>query len=117
LPKLVIEVRMIVRIHTALENLSIRRSVEKPGCDPQRAYSIAASPSFTDFAAFWHCCCPIQLRSDRSLWEQLQACEPPLINFIASLIASRRGLSEELTGYADSPSAFVVSRHTFWPER
>ena len=48
--------------------------------------------------------------SERSLWEQLQACEPPLINFIASLITSRRGLSEELTGYGDSPSAFVVNR-------
>ena len=51
LTQLAIEVRMIVRIHTAPKNLSIRRSVEKPGCNPQRAYSIAASPSFTDFAA------------------------------------------------------------------
>jgi hypothetical protein len=51
LPKLVIEVRTIMRIHAALENLSIRRSVEKPCRDPRRAYSIAAGPSFTDFAA------------------------------------------------------------------
>jgi hypothetical protein len=43
---------MIVRIHTALENLSILASVKEARRDPQRAYSIAASPSFTDFAAF-----------------------------------------------------------------
>jgi len=51
LTKLPVKVWMVACIHTALKNLSIRRSVEKPGCNPQRAYSIAASPSFTDFAA------------------------------------------------------------------
>jgi hypothetical protein len=40
-----------MRIHAALEKLGIRGSVEKPGCNAQRAYAIAASPSFTDFAA------------------------------------------------------------------
>jgi hypothetical protein len=43
---------MIVRIHTALENLSIVGSVKKPCGDPQCGYAITASPSFTDFAAF-----------------------------------------------------------------
>jgi hypothetical protein len=52
LTQLPIEVRMIVRIHTALENLSILASVKEARRNPQRAYSIAASPSFTDFAAF-----------------------------------------------------------------
>jgi hypothetical protein len=47
LTQLPIEFRVVECIHTALKNLSIRRSVEKPGCNPQRAYSIAASPSFT----------------------------------------------------------------------
>jgi hypothetical protein len=41
----------IMRIHAALENLSIRRSVEKPSCNPQRAEAITVCPSFTDFAA------------------------------------------------------------------
>jgi hypothetical protein len=42
---------MVMRIHAALENLGFGGSVQKPCRDPQRAYAIAASPSFTDFAA------------------------------------------------------------------
>jgi len=45
--KLAVEVWMVVRIHAAFENLSIRRSVKKPCRDPQRGYAITASPSFT----------------------------------------------------------------------
>ena len=41
LAKLPVKVRIVMRIHAALENLSIRRPVEKPGCDPQRGYSEA----------------------------------------------------------------------------
>ena len=52
LTKLPIEVRMVVCIHAAFENLSILGSVKKACRDPQRAYSITASPSFTDVAAF-----------------------------------------------------------------
>jgi len=43
---------MVVRIHAAFENLSIRGSVKKPCGEPQRGYAITSSPSFTDFAAF-----------------------------------------------------------------
>ena len=55
LPKLVIEVRMIMRIHAALENLSIRRSVKKPSCNPQRADAIIVCPSIHEF------CCILTL--------------------------------------------------------
>jgi hypothetical protein len=48
---LAIEVWMVVCIHTALENLSSLGSVKKACRNPQRGYSITASPSFTDFAA------------------------------------------------------------------
>ena len=51
LPKLVIEVWMVVCIHAAFENLSILGSVKKPSCNPQRGYAITASPSFTYVAA------------------------------------------------------------------
>jgi hypothetical protein len=43
---------MIVRIHAALENPSIHGSVKKPRRDPQRAYAVIASPSFTNSGAF-----------------------------------------------------------------
>jgi hypothetical protein len=36
---------MIVRIHTALENLSSLGSVKKPRGDPQRGYAITVCPS------------------------------------------------------------------------
>jgi hypothetical protein len=42
---------MVMRIHAALENLSIHGSIKKPCRDPQRADAITADPSFTDFAA------------------------------------------------------------------
>ena len=45
LTQLPVKVWMVVCIHTALKNLSIRGSVKKPGCNPQRAYSITASPN------------------------------------------------------------------------
>jgi hypothetical protein len=47
LPKLVIEVWMVVCIHAAFENLSILGSVKKPSCNPQRGYAITVCPSFT----------------------------------------------------------------------
>jgi hypothetical protein len=50
LTKLAIKVRMVMCIHTALENLSIHGSVKEPCRNPQCAYVITASPSFTNFA-------------------------------------------------------------------
>ena len=49
--KLAVEVWMVVRIHAALENLSIHGSVKKACRDPKGAYVITASPSFANFAA------------------------------------------------------------------
>jgi hypothetical protein len=51
LTKLAIKIGMIMRIPAALEKLGIRGAVEKPGCNAQRTYAIAASPSLADFAA------------------------------------------------------------------
>ena len=51
LAKLPVKVRIVMRIHTALEKLSIDGSIKEPCRDPQRGYAITASPSFTDFAA------------------------------------------------------------------
>ena len=45
-----IKVWMVMCIHTALENLSIHGSVKEPCRNPQCAYVITASPSFTNFA-------------------------------------------------------------------
>jgi hypothetical protein len=44
LPKLSVEVRIVVCVHAALESLRIGRSIEKPRSDAQRANPVAGCP-------------------------------------------------------------------------
>jgi hypothetical protein len=67
-----------------------------------------------------HCCCAIQLRSDRSLRDELQICEPLFVDSIAprsGLLASRREVLQLTSCVVFTVigrlSAFVVWRHTF----
>jgi hypothetical protein len=122
LTQLAIEVWMIVRIHAAFENLSIRGSVKKPCGEPQRGYAITASPSFTYVAALRHRYCPHQscvvidlygtsFRSSSLLslilsFSEAESCGPP---------AERCYKHSPVAGIHRhwQLSAFVVSRHTF----
>jgi hypothetical protein len=49
--KLPVKVWMVMRIHAALEDLGIDRSIKEPCRDPKRAYAITTGPNFTDGAA------------------------------------------------------------------
>ena len=60
---------MVVRIHAALENLSIHGSVKKACRDPQRADMITVCPSFTYPLDFDIATVSSKLRGDRSLRE------------------------------------------------
>ena len=66
---------MVVCIHAALENLSILRSAKKPCRDPQRAYAITLCQA-SQILLHFDIAPSVELCGDRSLREELQACEP-----------------------------------------
>ena len=120
LTKLLIEVRMVVRIHAALENLSILASVKEPCRDPQRAYAITAAQASRILLHFDIAAVPSKLCGDRSLRDQLQICEPPFVDFIAprsrELLASRREVLQTLTScrYSQSLAAVGLCRESIY---
>ena len=48
LPDLSVEIRVVERIHAALERLGVRGAIKEPGSDAQSANSVASSPGGTD---------------------------------------------------------------------